>query len=85
MKTIKFKEATKELLKPESMTDEECKSMWVFNDGKQCISCWKVPIWKRIKMLFHGKVWISVLSGQTQPPIWCDVEKTIFENQQNKQ
>lgn len=78
MKTIKFKEANKELTKPKNMTDKKCGSLWVFNDGKQCISCWKVPFWKRVKMLFHGKVWLSVVSGNTQPPVWIDVDNTVF-------
>ncbi len=56
MKPIKFKEANKDLLKPEGMTDKECGSLPVFNDGQQCISCCKVPFWKRVTMLFHGKV-----------------------------
>lgn len=78
MKPIKFKEATKNLGKPIDMADKECGSLWVFNDGKQCISCWKVPIWKRIKMLFHGKIWLSIVSGKTQPPVWVDVKNTVF-------
>ena len=78
MKPIKFKQANKNLLKPESMTDEECKSLWVYTDGEQCISCWKLTFKDRIKALVFGNVWISVLSGQTQPPIWLDANKTVF-------
>lgn len=39
MKAIKFSQANKNLSKSDSMTDEECSSLWVFTDGKQCISC----------------------------------------------
>ena len=78
MKAIKFEEANKNLLKPENMTDDECGSLWVFNDGEQCISCWKVPFWKRVKLLIHGNVWLSIMSGKTQPPCWVDVKKTVF-------
>jgi hypothetical protein len=81
MKPIKFKEANKDLLKPMGMTSDECGSLPVFNDGKQCISCWRVPFWKRVKMLFHGKVWLCVLSGHTQPPVWVDVDNTVFHKQ----
>lgn len=78
MKPIKFKEANKNLLKPNSMTDKECGSLWVFNDEKQCISCWKMTFKQRIKALIYGKIWLSVLSGKTQPPVWVDCDKTVF-------
>ena len=78
MKPIKFKEANKNLLKPENMTDEECSSLWVYTDGEQCISCWKLSFKQRLSALIFGRVWLSVLSGQTQPPVWVDCKKTVF-------
>lgn len=33
---------------------------------------------KRIALLF-GKVWLSVLSGGSQPPVWLDCDNTVFE------
>jgi hypothetical protein len=78
MKPIKFKEANKNLLKPESMSDKECDSLWVYNDGKQSISCWKMSFMQRIKVLLWGRVWLCVLSGDTQPPVWIDCNKTVF-------
>lgn len=79
MKPIKFKEATVELKKPESMTDEECGSLHICQTEEgTCISCWTVPFWQRVKFLFHGKIWLGVLSGKTQPPVWLDCTKTVF-------
>lgn len=78
MKPIKFKEATKNLLRPANMTDEECSSLWVYSDGMQCISCWKMSFRQRISALVFGKVWLSVLNGKTQPPVWLDCTKTVF-------
>lgn len=78
MKPIKFAQANKNLMKPANMTDEECSSLWVYTDGKQCVSCWKMSWRQRIKALIYGKVWLSVLSGQTQPPVWLDCDETIF-------
>jgi hypothetical protein len=79
---IKFPEANKKLLKPSGMTESECSALWVYTDGKQCISCWRLTLRQRIKALLYGKVWLSVLSGQTQPPVWLDCDKTIFSAEQ---
>lgn len=74
-----FKEADVELKKPPSMTDEECGSLWICHtkDG-QCISLWTAPFWTRLKFLFQGKIWVGVLSGKTQPPIWLSISKGVF-------
>ena len=78
MSPIKFKKEKKNLLKPENMTDEECSSLWVYNDGRECVSCWRLTWKERIKALFFGKVWLGVLSGFTQPPVWLVCDKTVF-------
>jgi len=80
MKPKHFKESTIELKKPEGMTDEECKSLHIYADLKTgtCISLWTVPFWQRIALLFHGHIWLGVLSGTTQPPVWLDCKKTVF-------
>ena len=79
MKPLKFNQATIELKKPESMTDEECSSLWVYqSEDGQCISLWTASIFERIKFLFHGHIWIGILSGKKQPPIWLDCSKDAF-------
>lgn len=79
MDAIYFKNANKNLGKPKNMTDKQCKSLWVYSDGRECISCWKLSIIDRIKILFHGKMWLFVLSGNTQPPVSLMVDKDIFK------
>lgn len=79
MMPVKFKEATIELIKPDSMTDDECGGLWCYQGDNQCISAWTATLWERVKFLFHGRIWIGVLSGKTQPPIWLDCTKTIFK------
>jgi hypothetical protein len=76
-----FKEADVELKKPANMTDEECSSLWIHRTDGQCISLWKTTLWERVKFLFHGHIWIGVLSGETQPPIWLDCNKTTFKEE----
>lgn len=78
LNAIKFPEANKNLSKPASMTDEECSSLWVYNDGRVCISCWELTFRQRLAALIHGRVWLGILSGYTQPPVWMDCGKTVF-------
>ena len=79
MQPLKFEEAQVELKKPGSMTDDECGSLWIHRSERgECISCWTVPFWQRLKFLFHGKLWLGVFSGKTQPPVWLDMNKTVF-------
>lgn len=82
MKPIKFKESTIELSKPESMTADECGSLSIHQTKEgTCISCWEASFWDRVKFLFHGKIWLGVLSGITQPPVWLDCTNTVFIKQ----
>jgi len=79
MKPLKFKEATIELKKPLSMKDEDCGSLYIHQSiNGECISLWSVSFWERLKFLFHGKLWLGVLSGKTQPPVWLDMTNNVF-------
>ena len=79
MKPIDFVQSTKVLQRPSTMAESECQSLPVWNDGKQCVSCWKATFKERLKILFTGKVWLGVLSGKTQPPVFVSGEE-VFEN-----
>ena len=70
MKPIDFSQSTKVLQRPSTMTDKECASLHVWSDGNQCVSCWKPTFKERLNILFGGKVWLGVLSGKTQPPVF---------------
>ena len=78
MKPTVFEESNVRLLKPESMTDEECGSLDVYTDGEKCISCWEMSFKERLSALIFGKVWLIVISGKTQPPVWLGCRKTVF-------
>lgn len=68
-----FPEANINLLKPSSMSDEECGALWVQNDGQESISCWQLTWSERLQALLFGKIWLGVLAGRSQPPVrlWC--------------
>ncbi|MDR3133004.1 MAG: hypothetical protein LBU42_03150 [Prevotellaceae bacterium] len=82
MKPIKFKEQNRVLIKPKSMTDEQCGSLPVHAENGVCTSCWAMTFKERLNALLFGKIWISVLTGtSTQPPISIDCKKTIFKTE----
>lgn len=79
-----FPQANMTLRKPDSMTDEECGSLQVYTDGGICISCWRLPLWARLKIMLTGKVWLGVLSGHTQPPVWLTTELPFIKEARDK-
>lgn len=84
MKPTDFKESTKTLERPDALTDLECSSLHVFTNGRECISLWKPSLRERLSILIHGNVWLSIHSGQTQPPVWLDGSKTVFTKPKSK-
>ena len=50
--------------------ENEILPLWVYTDGDQCISCWRLTWRELLSVLLFLRVWLSVLSGQTQPPVW---------------
>jgi len=41
----------------------------VWTDGEQCVSCWRMSLRERLAALLFGRVWLTVLSGSTQPAV----------------
>ncbi len=83
MKPIQFKEVNKELLKPQKydeMKHGECGKLSIFTNGEECISLWKMTFIERLKALWFGKIWLRVLSGNTQPPVSMSVNNNVFNN-----
>lgn len=76
---IEFKESNKKFLKPDSMTDKECGSLFVHQNETHIISCWKLSFKERIQILFTGIIWLWVC-GSKQPPISLDC-KSPFEEE----
>ena len=40
----------------------------VWTDGELCVSCWRMSLRERLSALLFGRVWLALLSGETQPP-----------------
>jgi hypothetical protein len=66
MSPIKFPEANIVLKGPEG---SDIMDLPAATDGKQCVSCWQLSWRERLNIVVTGRLWVYVLSGQTQPPI----------------
>lgn len=83
MLPVKFKQANKVLTAPKNWNEKEhgkCGDLHVFNDGQQSISLWKLSWKERLQILINGKIWLGILSGPSQPPVWLDADKTVFQD-----
>ena len=70
MKPRRFGYENKILGKPNGMTDNECGSLPIYTNGSYCISCWETEsLAERIRLLITGKVFLTVIGGDTQPPV----------------
>jgi len=75
MKPIKFEESNKSLSRPRGTTAEQCSSLPILQVDDFCISLWQAGWRERLRFLFTGRIWLSVWSGVTQPPVKLTLEE----------
>ena len=82
MKPQEFRERNLLLLRPETMTPDECSSLPVYvdDDHTYVLSCWKPTLRERFSILLFGKIWLWVMSSGTQPPVALEAAKTVFRD-----
>ena len=74
---VDFKGANKNLTKPKGADDLQCSSLPVFSNGINCVSCWELTDEDLITIAQDRRIYVSVWSGQTQPPIAVGNEHVI--------
>jgi len=72
-----FKESNRTLM-PDNHPGHEVQPLPVVSDGDYCVSSWRLSFWERFSALFFGRVWLYVLSGSTQPPVWVAAMRRGF-------
>jgi hypothetical protein len=75
MRPTDFDESNKNLTRPSGTTPEQCSSLPILQTGEFCISAWHGNWLDRLRFLFTGRMWLSVWSGLTQPPVKLTTDK----------
>lgn len=85
MEPSAFREANRNLTPPADWDrdkDGDCGDLPTFTDGHTCISRWRLSWRERLTVLLSGAVWLGVLSGHTQPPVWIAARKPFARREQ---
>ena len=62
---------------PEGVIDIGNLDVWT--DEVQCVSCWRMSWRERLSALLFGRVWVAVLSGKSQPPMYVEATRQYLE------
>lgn len=76
-KPVDFKGSNKTLLPPKGYTKEQVIPMYIFTNNVACVSKWKLSEEALKEAVETGCLFISLLSGQTQPPIFIGSEEEV--------
>ena len=82
MKPVQFKDSNKMLQLSDAQYSGnviDVSELPVWTDGEQCVSCWKMSFRERLSALIFGRIWLSLLSGQTQTPVFIKASKEYLE------
>ena len=90
MEPIKFEQVNKTLssasyAKEYSSEVEGIDPLPIYTNSEQCVSCWQMSWRERFSALFFGKVWLQVLSGESQPPVCIRAQRTFFLTRKSAQ
>lgn len=78
MKAKKFKQQTHILEKPKGI--ENYGKLPIHFSGSQCISKWKLNFFERLRILWHGTIFVGVYSSTpAQPPLYVVAKRNIFK------
>lgn len=82
MDFIRFPEANRALGAPAGMSPDECGTLHVYADGRQCVSCWQPTQQEREAIAAGLPIYLGVLVSSdpaqpayTQPPVFVTVGK----------
>lgn len=73
---VKFDGANMVLRAPKGQ-EETCGDLHTFTNGQCSVSCWEFSAEEISEIVRTGRVFLSVHSGHTQPPVFVGSEETV--------
>ena len=67
------------ILQPGNHPAHAVEELSVFTNGDYCLSCWRLSLRERLSAFLFGRTWLYVLSGATQPPVWVEITRDVFQ------
>ena len=78
MEPVTFPEQNTLFRPPEGMEDK-VDDLPAFRGEGQVISCWRLSLRERLRLLITGRLWFSLI-GNDQPPIWLGVHTPFIRH-----
>lgn len=66
---IDFPQSNKTLIAP-AEREETVQPLHIYSNGHQCVSCWELNEEERAEVARTGRIFVNLLSGPTQPPVY---------------
>jgi hypothetical protein len=68
------------VLKAPAGMEETCGDLHVYATGTMCISCWQPTPEERERIAAGGPVWLTVVAGESQPPVAVSAESPFLQD-----
>ena len=75
---VPFDGCNRVLTAPDGLEDKVV-AMEVFTNGAACVSCWQIDDAELAEIVATRQIFVSVLYGQTQPPIFIGSESKTWQ------
>jgi len=65
------------VLRPPAGSESSMQTLPIFRNGSCCVSCWELSSDEIEEITRTGRVYLSVFSGATQPPVYVGSETRV--------
>lgn len=62
---------------PKGMDEQQCGALPIHRNGVTCVSCWELSEAEMREIIASRRVFISIFSGVTQPPVFVGSESEV--------